>query len=88
MEISNKDRETLERRLEEELWREETRFDRQRMSELLANDFFEFGRSGRVYQKQDTLAVTRQQIEADDCHWYHRDQQCHVKHYAANQKSK
>jgi hypothetical protein len=63
MEISSKDRETLER-LEEELWREETRFDRHRVSELLANDFFEFGRSGRVYQKQDTIAVTRQQIEA------------------------
>jgi hypothetical protein len=34
MEISSKDRETLER-LEEELWREETRFDLQRTNSLL-----------------------------------------------------
>jgi hypothetical protein len=63
MEISSKDRETLER-LEEELWREETRFDLQRTNELIAVDFFEFGRSGRVYQRQDTLAVPRQRIDA------------------------
>jgi hypothetical protein len=63
MEISSKDREDLER-LEEELWREETRFDTQHMSELIANDFFEFGRSGRVYQRQDTLAVTGKKINA------------------------
>jgi hypothetical protein len=63
MEISSQDRETLEH-LEEELWREETRFDTQRMNELIANDFFEFGRSGRVYQRQDTLALTGQTINA------------------------
>lgn len=63
MEISSEDRETLER-LEEELWREETRFDAQRMNELIAHDFLEFGRSGRVYQRQDTLAVARQTIDA------------------------
>jgi hypothetical protein len=62
MQISSEDREVLER-LEEELWREQTRFDSQRMSELIANDFFEFGRSGRVYQRQDTLAIPRQKIE-------------------------
>ena len=32
-------------RLEEELWREETRFDLSRMEEVIAEDFFEFGRS-------------------------------------------
>ena len=63
MEISSEDRKTLER-LEEELWCEETRFDMQRMNELIANDFFEFGRSGRVYQRQDTLAVAGQTIDA------------------------
>jgi hypothetical protein len=63
MEISSQDRETLQL-LEEELWREETRFDTQRMNELIANDFFEFGRSGRVYQRQDTLALTSQTIDA------------------------
>jgi hypothetical protein len=63
MEISSKDREILER-LEEELWREETRFDKQRMNDLIASDFFEFGRSGRIYQRNDTLAAERQKIEA------------------------
>ena len=63
MKISYEDRKTLER-LEEELWREETRFDPQIMNELIADDFWEFGRSGRVYQKQDTLAVERQKIDA------------------------
>lgn len=63
MEISSEDRETLQG-LEEELWGEETRFNMQRMNELIAHDFFEFGRSGRVHQRQDTLAVARQTIEA------------------------
>jgi hypothetical protein len=63
MEISSKDREILER-LEEELWYEETRFNIQRMNDLIAPDFFEFGRSGRTYQRKDTLAAERQRIEA------------------------
>lgn len=63
MEINKEDFEIL-KRLEEELWREETRFDKHRMNELIANDFFEFGRSGRVYQKQDTLAIECQTIDA------------------------
>jgi hypothetical protein len=48
--------------LEEELWTEETRFDRQRMEEVIAEDFFEFGRSGRFYRREDTLAVAREPI--------------------------
>lgn len=63
MEINSEDRNTLER-LEEELWREETRFDMQRMDELIAPDFFEFGRSGRIYQRQDTMAIEHQTIDA------------------------
>jgi hypothetical protein len=63
MKIDNKDREILER-LEEELWRQETRFDLHRMNQLIADDFFEFGRSGRVYQRQDTLAIESQTIDA------------------------
>ena len=55
--------ETL-RALEEELWREVTRFDPRRMNALLAADFFEFGRSGRRYRREDTLAVAPQAIEA------------------------
>ncbi len=63
MEINSEDREILER-LESELWEEETRFNIQRMNELIADDFFEFGRYGRVYQRQDTLAIDRQSIDA------------------------
>jgi hypothetical protein len=63
MELSDHDREILER-LEEELWREETRFDIRRMEEVLAGDFFEFGRSGRFYRREDTLAIHRGPIDA------------------------
>jgi hypothetical protein len=63
MEINNEDRDILAR-LEVELWREETRFDRYRMNEIIADDFFEFGRSGRIYQRQDTLAIESQPIDA------------------------
>lgn len=57
MEISRKDRETLQR-LEQELW--DSDIDKERLQELLADDFFEFGRSGRVWYREDTLATTRQ----------------------------
>ena len=52
------------RKLEEELWREETRFDQRRMNEVIAEDFFEFGMSGRFYRREDTLAIARQPIDA------------------------
>jgi hypothetical protein len=52
------------RRLEESLWRAETRFDRHHMNEVLAPDFVEFGRSGRVYRREDTLNVPAQSIDA------------------------
>ena len=63
MELSIEDGAILAR-LEESLWREETRFDARLMSEVIAPDFFEFGRSGRVYQRQDTLAIRRGPIDA------------------------
>ena len=63
MELSKQDRDTLER-LEEELWREETRFDKKRMSEVIAPDFLEFGRSGRIYKREDSLAAPQQPIDA------------------------
>ena len=34
------------------------------MNELIAADFWEFGRSGRVYHRQDTLAIESQPIDA------------------------
>jgi hypothetical protein len=49
--------------LEESLWRAETRFDRDHMNEVLAPDFLEFGRSGRVYRREDTLDVPAQRID-------------------------
>ena len=61
--LSSDELETL-RALEEELWREASRFDLRRMNELLAADFFEFGRSGRRYEREDTLAAPPQPIEA------------------------
>ena len=56
MALDDQDLAELER-LEEGLWRAEVRFDLERMNEILALDFFEFGRSGRVYRREDTLAV-------------------------------
>lgn len=61
--LSHEDLELLQR-LEESLWREETRFDIAYMEQVLAEDFFEFGRSGRVYSREATLAVPRGSIDA------------------------
>jgi hypothetical protein len=43
------------RRLEEILWRAETRFDGALMDGVFAPDFFEFGRSGRSYARNEML---------------------------------
>jgi ribosomal-protein-serine acetyltransferase len=51
-------------RLETSLWRTESRFDREYMESLLAPDFFEFGRSGRTYTRDETLAIRPEQIDA------------------------
>ena len=63
MELSSQDRRDLER-LEEGLWRADVRFDRKRMDDILAPDFFEFGRSGRIYRREDTLDIPAQPILA------------------------
>ena len=52
------------RKLEEEFWREETRFDQGRMDELFASDFFEFGGSGRVHSRAASLGMERAPINA------------------------
>lgn len=49
--------ETL-RLLEHSLWRAETRFDRGYMDEVMAPESFEFGRSGRTYDRQAILDGT------------------------------
>ncbi len=61
--LTDDDRKLLQR-LEEELWREETRFDIPFMEQVLAEDFFEFGRSGRIYNRDQILTATRQPIDA------------------------
>ena len=50
--------------LEEDLWREETRFNIPYMEQLLAEDFFEIGRSGHVYSREATLSHPKQPIDA------------------------
>ena len=43
------------RKLEEDLWRAETRFDYALMDRIFAPDFFEFGQSGRTYARAEML---------------------------------
>ena len=62
MEVSTEVIEEL-RELEESLWRSETRFDRKYMDSVLSPDFFEFGRSGRIYRREDTLSAPAQDIK-------------------------
>jgi hypothetical protein len=61
--LAEEDRQTLTR-LEEAMWREDTRFDMRFMEAALAPDFFEFGRSGRTYTREQTLAASRHFIDA------------------------
>ena len=63
MELSSEDRGELED-LEQSLWRAETRFDIKLMDQIFSADFFEFGRSGRVYGRQECLNVESQPIDA------------------------
>ena len=51
-------------RLEEALWREETRFDLRFLESVLADDFIEYGRSGKTYRRDDVLKTRRQPIDA------------------------
>lgn len=52
-------------KLEEELWQGETRFNENYMRKVMANDFFEFGRSGRVYDLEEVLSISSEKIEAE-----------------------
>ncbi len=61
--ISNEDFNKL-RELEESLWLPETRFSQEYMNRLLSSDFFEFGLSGRIYHREETLTVPLQEIKA------------------------
>ena len=52
------------RELEESLWLSETRFCQEYMNRLLSFDFFEFGLSGRIYHREETLSIPPQEINA------------------------
>lgn len=61
--LSDEDRQVLTR-LEESMWRAETRFDRQFMEQAFAPDFFEYGRSGRTYTREQLFAMLPAPIDA------------------------
>ena len=61
--ITQKDIDLLQR-LEEDLWREETRFNIPYMEQLLAKDFFEIGRSGRIHSREAALSHPKEPINA------------------------
>lgn len=63
MALSEEERSKLQK-LEEELWIEDTRFDRPYMEELMAPDFFEFGRSGRIHSRESCISHERVPIDA------------------------
>lgn len=50
--------------LEEALWIPSTRFNKEFMERVLSPEFFEFGRSGRIYNREETLLTPPQDIIA------------------------
>ncbi|RRD57888.1 nuclear transport factor 2 family protein [Comamonadaceae bacterium OH2545_COT-014] len=54
-------------RLEEAMWRPETRFDMHFQQRYFAPDFVEFGRSGRVYTREQ--AILRLPARPIRCQW-------------------
>jgi hypothetical protein len=52
------------KQLEERLWIAQFRFDRAWMETILADDFFEFGRSGRIYTRDECLGMKSETIAA------------------------
>lgn len=63
MQISNEDFEKL-KQLEESLWIAKTRFDNKYMDSILSPGFFEFGRSGKTYKREETLSTPFSEIHA------------------------
>jgi hypothetical protein len=60
----SRDEEEYLRKLEESLWLPEIRFSQEKMEEILADDFFEFGSSGGIYDKHVTLQTPPREIGA------------------------
>jgi len=50
------------RKLEESLWIAQTRFDQHYMEQILSPEFVEFGRSGKVYSREDALSTAYRDI--------------------------
>ncbi len=50
--------------LEEDMWREATRYDPTFQERRFAQDFIEFGRSGQVYSREQVISTDPQQILA------------------------
>jgi hypothetical protein len=63
LELSENDRLEITR-LEEAMWRGETRFDQKFQETRFALDFLEFGRSGRVYERCQLIFSEMRQIRA------------------------
>jgi hypothetical protein len=61
--ISNEDFAKLQK-LEESMWRSDTRFDPAYMDRILSADFFEVGRSGRIYNRAEILATPAYDLNA------------------------
>lgn len=64
MQITNEDFEKI-KTLEESLWIAKTRFDYNYMDNILSPNFFEFGRSGNIYKREETLSAPMQEINAN-----------------------
>jgi hypothetical protein len=63
MQLSAEDMTELTR-LEEAMWIAATRFDAAFQQKRFAPDFFEFGRSGRIYSRQQAIRVGGDEINA------------------------
>lgn len=61
--LDNYDKQKLQE-IEASLWKQETRFNETYMRSILAEDFFEFGRSGKVYSIYVSLSAPNQEIRA------------------------
>ncbi len=63
MKISQEEKDHLYE-LEVSLWKPETRFDIEYMNKVMTDDFFEFGRSGKIYTKAESISAPMQEINA------------------------
>ena len=50
--------------LEESMWREQSRYDIAFQEQSFASDFFEFGRSGRIYTREEIVRMGASPIKA------------------------